>query len=233
MSDQKNAEEEINLVSSSIRKKMKKWQDQFATDPKRAKKNMTSELNNLKAIIDNYNLQYVEGTKNAKSQKKFLDFTKELKEIEGEIKEFLIRNTDKEDKPQGLREPKRKGNKQELLQLGDKYQKDGLERLTGMNKELNDGHQMVVDGNVELERQNEKLMQADEHLLDMGTALKRSQEYVKYFSKSLYEDKFVRIMTILIMLAFVTIVIIAFIKKRGVATATTATTSTNTTTATL
>lgn len=56
MSDQKNAEEEINLVSSSIRKKMKKWQDQFLTDPKRTKKNMTSELNNLKAIIDNYNL---------------------------------------------------------------------------------------------------------------------------------------------------------------------------------
>ena len=119
-----------------------------------------------------------------------------------------------------------------MILLGDKYQKDGLDRLAGIGKELNDGYQMVVDGNVEIERQNEKLMQADEHLLDMGTALKRSQEYVRYFSRSLYEDKFVRIMTILIMLTFVTIVIIAFIKKRGSSTETTTTTTSTNSTAT-
>jgi hypothetical protein len=229
--DQRTSEDELDLMINTIKNKsMKKWFKDYAANPSKIKKQIKSDFDSLNATIDTYRLDYVDGGKNAKAAKRLLDYEKAYKEMEGQIKEFMIKNNSEEDKPKGLKERKKQGTKQEVISIGDKYQDDMLKRLGGIQKDANNAQLMTVDANVELERQEEQMLKAAENVLDMKSSLKRAQEYLAYFSKEFYQDKFVRIMTLLILLTFVTIVIIAFFKKKS--TATTTTTSTTNTTAT-
>ena len=229
--DQRSAEDEIELMIHSIKKtSMKKWFDNYTKDEKKTKKKMKVEMEQLSAVISNYELEYAEDGKNAKAQKKLMGYQKTFKEIESEVKEFIIKHTEKHDEPMGLKPPKKKrAEGQELIQMGDKMLDDGFGRLEGMERNLNDGYQMVIDGNLELERQHEKLLEAGEHVQDMKSSLKKAQEHIRYFSEAFYKDKFFRVMTILILITFVTIVIIAFVKKKKTTTTTDTTNTTSTT----
>lgn len=97
-----------------------------------------------------------------------------------------------------------------MIQLGDDLQNDGISRLEGMNQDLYQGNELLVDANTELLRQRDKLLLATEHTKDMTSTLskfflliERAKKMILYFSKEYYKDKFVRIMIILMILVII------------------------------
>lgn len=233
MEEEENAEQEITLVIQKLERNKKKFMDGYKTEPKKFQKMIESSLNEIKELLETYKLRYTNDGKNVRAEKKFKSMQKDLKSLEKEFKEFKLKtNPEQDNEPKGLRQPKREGKLQDYARLGDKYQKDGLDRLMGIEKDLNDNLEMVKVGNEELDRQAEKLMEANENVSEMKTALKRSMELITKMSRDLYADKFIRIMTILILLIFVTIIVIAVFKKKDTSTTTTGTTTTTTNTTT-
>ena len=219
------------MTFETAKKKIAKAQKDYDIDASKAKKRMTSELSVLEYLIDNFETKYADA-KNPKAVKKVEEYKKDLKELTKQCKDFMAIKAAKDSETteqKGLKPPKRKMQKQELIALGDQMQSDGLKRLENINRNVDNGYQMVIDGNVALDEQHEKMMQAAEHVLEMGTALKRSQEYLSYFSREFYQDKFVRIMTLLIILITIVIVVWALVKRSKKPATTTATTTTNST----
>lgn len=101
-----------------------------------------------------------------------------------------------------------------MIKYGDELQERGLQKLEAMNKELDEGNDLIDDVNIELRRQGEVLLGVEEDLNDIGSTLKRAQRYISYFSHEYYKDKFIRIMIILIGLLFI-IIIVSIIVKKG------------------
>ena len=101
----------------------------------------------------------------------------------------------------------------QLIKMGDDMQNDGIERLLGMDKDLIQGNDLIRDANIELERQKQQLLQADENVKDIDSALNRAAKHIAFFSREFYSDNFTRCMILAILLIFSVIVIVVAFKK--------------------
>ena len=97
--------------------------------------------------------------------------------------------------------------------MGDDMQSDGIERLLGMDRDLIQGNELVRDANIELDRQKEMLLKAEENVKDIDTVLNRASKHISFFSRELHADKFTRCMVLAICLVFIVIILVEAFKK--------------------
>lgn len=80
---------------------------------------------------------------------------------------------------------------------------------------LGQAEELAKDLNLEVQKQNEKLMIIDTQLNQIEEASQRTMKYVRYFGKTLMTDRFMLCMILMILLALVALIVVAIMKKQN------------------
>jgi SNARE protein len=100
-------------------------------------------------------------------------------------------------------------DRKELIQLGKETQKQGMDALDRIEKDINEMDQIGVEVQLELNKQIEQLDRIYDTVKDTETTLKRAQKYVRYFARQVYTDRCLMAMIVLIVIAIVVIIILS------------------------
>jgi len=114
------------------------------------------------------------------------------------------------------RGPDEMGSGQELIQIGDVLQQKGTESLERTLAKVQQTIAIADDITLELHRQLEQLDNTTKVVKDTRSDIKKANEYIRYFAKQLYTDKFIMCLIILCMIACLAIIVL---KVGGVITA--------------
>lgn len=235
-------EEQIESMISDLDKLLKgKSKHKISDDWSIAKKTLNSKYQDIKNEIELYENTFCAAarTKEAKTAKqtyeKFKESLKKLKsDKDAYVEELQKRQAAAEKEENEFLAPnpeQKKPQRQKMIEAGDKMQAQGLDIVTGLVKQTDDQNKMVADMREELMKQREKLLETHQDAMNMQTTLKRSKDYLMLFTRELYQDKFVRILVLMILLALVSVVIVGIVRKKSTtSTSTGGTTANNTTT---
>jgi len=154
----------------------------------------------------------------AKHKEALGDLQKRAKELRSELDK---KKADRKDFVKtGIAEEPKKNledmNAQELIQTGDKYQKDGMDALKRIQMNIASADQKADHINLELYRQEEQMQKAKEKTQDIQSELKRAGKYLKYFAKQVYTDKILMCLIFLAVIAVIVIIILKIVKKNNI-----------------
>lgn len=88
------------------------------------------------------------------------------------------------------------------------------ERANAIRQMVDDANLLAQDINDEIREQNERLLEMEDLVKDAQSTLKRTQELVRFFARSFYNDLFVKIMIVLIGIAIIVVAILSVVKGR-------------------
>lgn len=116
-----------------------------------------------------------------------------------------------------------------MFDLGDDLLNSGIQKLIGINRELNVNQNTMNEVNQQLLREAEKLDEIAEDMKSTFGILKQANKFVTELAKDYYKDKCIVGMSILILLLIITVTIVGIVKNSKTSSTTDTTTATNTT----
>ena len=116
-----------------------------------------------------------------------------------------------------------------MFDLGDDLLNSGIQKLIGINRELNVNQNTMNEVNQQLLREAEKLDEIAEDMKSTFGILKQANKFVTELAKDYYKDKCIVGMSILILLLIITVTIVGIVKNSKTSSTTDTTTGTNTT----
>jgi len=144
--------------------------------------------------------------------KEDLEFKKKERETEGTLVGELMKR----------RGPDEGLSSTEMIQIGEAIQQKGIDSLNRTLAKVNASNQIADDITLELHRQLEQIENTVKTVADTRSNIKKANEYIRYFAKELYTDKFIMCLMTLCLLAVLVIIVLKVVKGGGSAAAATA-----------
>lgn len=98
-----------------------------------------------------------------------------------------------------------------MIQIGNAIQKKGTESLMRTLEKVNASNQIADEIALELHKQLEQIENSTKTVTDTRSEVKKANEYLRYFAKELYADKFIMCLMILCMIAILVIIVLKFV----------------------
>lgn len=130
-----------------------------------------------------------------------LEFKKKERETEGTLIGEIMKRRGPDE---GL-----SGN--EMIQIGNALQKKGTESLQRTLEKVNASNQIADEIALELHRQLEQIENSTKTVADTRSDVKKANEYIRYFAKELYTDKFIMCLMILCLIAILVIIVLKIV----------------------
>ena len=98
-----------------------------------------------------------------------------------------------------------------MIQIGNALQKKGTESLMRTLEKVNASNQIADEISLELHKQLEQIENSTKTVTDTRSDVKKANEYIRYFAKELYTDKFIMLLMILCLIAILVIIILKIV----------------------